>query len=308
MPSADDMRVASLRALDVLDSEPEPVFDAIAKLASSICGTPISLISLVDAQRQWFKARTGLEGVTETERAVAFCSHTIEQDEMLLVHDALHDQRFATNPLVTGAPGIRFYAGVPLALRDGSRCGTLCVIDHQPRSLSPHQVELLTELAKVAAWALEARRALGREAQNTQTLDAGHTEASALLDLDGRIRSWNAAAEYLLELPAAEVLGRSASDFVRPEHAVELNDAIAEVRAAGHGRHCVTTRAHPSGRTLRLLERLTPIRDVSGQVMAIRQVLLKVCEPARAECTAPAGRLGRPRALSSQAWWPKSLR
>lgn len=153
-------RLARLRELVVLDSPAEPVFDAIARLASQICGTPIALMSLVDEERQWFKANVGLPGVNETPRDVAFCAHAIQSDTVFEVPDALQDPRFASNPLVAGTPDIRFYAGAPLVVPSGERIGTLCVIDRQPRRLDPTQIELLRGLAVIATGALTMRREL----------------------------------------------------------------------------------------------------------------------------------------------------
>lgn len=125
----------ALRALEVLDSAPEAEFDGLARAASLTCGTPIALISLVDVERQWFKANIGLAGVTETPREMAFCAHAVLGDELFEVPDAALDPRFADNPLVAGDPNIRFYAGAPVRLSDGHRVGTLCIVDRLPRQL-----------------------------------------------------------------------------------------------------------------------------------------------------------------------------
>jgi diguanylate cyclase len=135
IPEEEAARQRSLQRLGVLDSEPEAEFDALVRAAAAVCGVPISLISLVDADRQWFKANVGLEGVAQTPRELAFCAHAIHGDDVLEVHDATCDPRFADNPLVQRDPSIRFYAGAPLRLSDGTRAGTLCVIDRQPRRL-----------------------------------------------------------------------------------------------------------------------------------------------------------------------------
>src|SRR6266702_8875489 len=113
-PDNEQSRLASLRALDVLDSAPEAQFNTLVRSASLLSGTPIALLSLIDSGRQWFKANTGLPGVTETSRDAAFCAHTILQDGVLEVPDALRDPRFADNPLVTGSAAIRFYGGAPI--------------------------------------------------------------------------------------------------------------------------------------------------------------------------------------------------
>src|SRR5689334_3857594 len=118
-PDNEQSRLASLHALHVLDSAPEDQFNALVRAAAYVAGTPISLLSLVDSHRQWFKANIGLPGVTETPREAAFCAHTILQGEVMEVEDALRDPRFAHNPLVIGGPRIRFYAGAPIRLEDG---------------------------------------------------------------------------------------------------------------------------------------------------------------------------------------------
>ncbi len=151
-------RLAALHALGILDSTPEPAFDALVHAASLACGVPIALISLVDAERQWFKASCGLPGMTETPRDRAFCAHTILGDDILEVTDATADPRFAGNPLVTGHPDIRFYAGVPLRLRDGAAVGTLCVIDRQARRLEDKQRTILRSLAASVSATLESCR------------------------------------------------------------------------------------------------------------------------------------------------------
>jgi len=157
-PSDEPERLRALEELDVLDSAPDAEFDALAAAAALVCDVPISLVSLVDDERQWFKANVGLPGVTQTSREVAFCAHAILQDDIFEVPDASADRRFAANPLVTGDPDIRFYAGAPLRLSDGARVGTLCVIDRVPRRLSEQQRQVLRHLSAAAVRALETRR------------------------------------------------------------------------------------------------------------------------------------------------------
>jgi signal transduction histidine kinase len=156
----------------VLDSAPQAEFDALVKAASLVCQTPISLISLVDDHRQWFKANVGLPGVSETPREMAFCAHAILDDEVMVVPDATQDTRFIDNPLVTGQPEIRFYAGAPLRLRNGHQVGTLCVIDRQAREINASQRDILRCLAVAAANALESRLAQQQlAAAQTQLLE-----------------------------------------------------------------------------------------------------------------------------------------
>jgi diguanylate cyclase (GGDEF)-like protein/PAS domain S-box-containing protein len=158
IPENEHQRVASLHALDVLDSGPEEEFDALIHAASILCGTPISLISLVDTERQWFKANIGIPGFSETPRDIAFCSHAILGEGVFEITDATVDERFFDNPLVIENPDIRFYAGAPIVLNDGSRVGTLCVIDRHPKKLTDNQREVLGYLAMAAAKALDSRR------------------------------------------------------------------------------------------------------------------------------------------------------
>ena len=136
-------RLAALRALDLLDTPPDPKFDAITALATDLFDVPVALISLVDEHRQWFKSNCGLGDVSETSREVAFCSYAIQQHDVMAVEDATRDKRFACNPLVTGAPGIRFYAGAPLYTKDGFAVGTLCLIDFTPRRFTERGRRLL---------------------------------------------------------------------------------------------------------------------------------------------------------------------
>lgn len=154
--SLEQQRLNALRELAILDSNPEPEFDEIVHLAAAICGASISVVSLIDSDRQWFKAAVGL---TETEmpRSVAFCDTTIRQTDLLLVEDARQDARFCSNPLVTGDAHIRFYAGFPVHSPDGHAVGTLCVVDQQPRRMSPEQITALRILAVQVSSRLELR-------------------------------------------------------------------------------------------------------------------------------------------------------
>ncbi len=156
-------RLAALDIYEILDTPAEAAFDDIVRIASQICGTPMALISLVDDRRQWFKAAIGLD-VTETPREIAFCAHAIAQPGILAIDDAAADVRFVDNPLVTGDPQLRFYAGAPLVTPEGFALGTLCVLDRQPRHLTPDQSGALQALARQVMTQLELRRSLRRHA------------------------------------------------------------------------------------------------------------------------------------------------
>ncbi|MBZ5646151.1 MAG: sensor domain-containing diguanylate cyclase [Acidobacteriia bacterium] len=157
-PKGEEGRLAALRAYQILDTASEQVFDDLAQLASVICRTPIALLSLIDAERQWFKARMGITQ-TECSRDVSFCSYAILQSDLFIIPDALQDPRFATNPLVVNEPKIRFYAGIPLFTADGTHAlGTLCVLDFVARELTGEQMNALRALARQAEALLELSR------------------------------------------------------------------------------------------------------------------------------------------------------
>ena len=182
VPKTESQRLQSLVDLNVLDSEPEREFDALAHAAAALCRVPISLISLIDAERQWFKANVGLSGTTQTPRDMAFCAHAIRTNGIMEVPDTTLDPRFAQNNLVTSDPSIRFYAGATLRLSDGAHVGTLCVIDRKPRRLSAKQREVLGYLAAAAVQALEGRRALQTKVRAEGLLSESEARFRALSD------------------------------------------------------------------------------------------------------------------------------
>lgn len=144
-PDNEAERINSLHSLGLLDSVPEARYDVITRLAKQIFDVPIALVSLVDAERQWFKSKQGVS-VKETSREISFCGHAILQEEIFVVEDAAEDDRFADNPLVIGDPNIRFYAGCPVHAPDGNRIGTLCLIDDKPRTLDARQLQVMQSL------------------------------------------------------------------------------------------------------------------------------------------------------------------
>lgn len=185
LPKNEKQRLKVLWQYDVLDTVPEEVFDDLTELAARICGAPIALISLVDEDRQWFKSRVGMSQ-RETSRSTSFCAYAILQAELFIVPDAAKDARFASNPLVTADPKIRFYAGAPLVTPDGHALGTLCVLDRVPRDLNPDQRQALRVLARHVVTQLELRRhtrelAGARQStrQTRQQLDTVRAELAA---------------------------------------------------------------------------------------------------------------------------------
>ncbi len=148
-PVHEEERVHALHALNILDTRPEERFDRLTRLARRLFDVPIAVVSLVDSDRQWFKSCQGM-AATETPRDVSFCAHAILSDQILMIPDAGSDERFHDNPLVTGEPRIRFYAGCPLKVGNGSNVGTLCLLDTRPRVLDAEERGLLLDLASMA--------------------------------------------------------------------------------------------------------------------------------------------------------------
>ena len=228
LPLDEYERLASLLALDLLDSDPEPEFDELVKAAALVCDAPISLISLIDKDRQWFKANNGLGDAAETSRDSSFCGHAILGVEPLEIADAIADVRFADNPLVLGPPGIRFYAGFPLRLSNGATIGTLCVIDRTPRALSERQRQILQHLANSAVSTMESRRdrrIADLAAGNAKALEErwryvfehlhdGFILGEAVRDADGRAVDWryidvNASWSNMVGVPQDAARGRT---------------------------------------------------------------------------------------------------
>ncbi len=220
LPLNEPERLRALERLDVLDSAPEREFDALVATAALVCGVPISLVSLVDYQRQWFKASVGLPGVTETPRDMAFCAHAILADDIFEVPDALADPRFADNPLVATAPDIRFYAGAPLRMGDGAHVGTLCVIDRVPRQLNAQQREALRLLSIAVVQALESRR-MARAFMASEARFRTLSEASPLgvfaTDATGACTYTNACWQAIFGLSEAEAQRDGWSRTLHPD-------------------------------------------------------------------------------------------
>ncbi|TXN76087.1 GAF domain-containing protein [Methylobacterium sp. WL18] len=158
VPSNELERLAVLRDLDLLDTQQDPAFDDLCREAARTFDAPVALITLLDARRQWFKARVGLE-ICETARDASFCNYVVAQDIVLIVPDAQKDSRFATNPLVVGPPHVRFYAGAPLYYGEGVRLGALCIIDQRPRAADEIDATRLRHLADRVAGEIWVRQA-----------------------------------------------------------------------------------------------------------------------------------------------------
>ena len=211
-------RLAALHSYDLLDTLPEESLDDLTKLAAHICGVPIAMISLIDESRQWFKSRVGLE-LEETPRDVSFCAHALQTPDLLTVPDAAGDPRFAENPLVTGEPHIRFYAGTPLLTPEGEALGTLCVLDRRPRHLTGEQEQALRVLGRQVMIQLETRRQsrllLAAEAERANIL-ASSMDAIIVMDHYGIIREFNPAAETIFGRARDSAMGHLLEDVIIP--------------------------------------------------------------------------------------------
>ncbi|HAC14456.1 MAG TPA: hypothetical protein DCE78_00710 [Bacteroidetes bacterium] len=216
-PTNEAERLKALRSFNILDTDEEEFYDNIAKLASFICDTEIALITFVDDERQWFKAKIGLE-LKETSRDVAFCAYAIHQSDIMIVSDPTTDVRFSQNPLVVSDPNIRFYAGAPLITSDGYGLGTLCVIDSKHKELTSDQLNALDQLRRIAIQYLEFRKihtTKGKMDDQVQSLqdrvnmmlkeielkNAELQELSKVLshDLRAPLRGISSLAEWMLE-------------------------------------------------------------------------------------------------------------
>ncbi|MES2859689.1 MAG: PAS domain S-box protein [Pseudomonadota bacterium] len=262
--SSEAARLQALHALHVLDTAPEQVFDDLVSLASHICDVPIALVTLVDQDRQWFKARHGL-AVQETPREFAFCHHAIQQADVFEVDDAIQDIRFASNPLVTADPHIRFYAGAPMLGSEGFRYGTLCVIDTKPRTLSQAQRDGLVRLARLTSTQLESRRLRLKAEQGESTLQRlleAMPDAVVTCDGNGLLQEFNRAA--------------------RAWHGIDPRSLPAEQWADHFGLYA------PPGDALLPTDRIPLLRAWRGERVREAEIVIRAagCEPRTVLCNA----------------------
>lgn len=185
-PANEEQRLASLQRMQLLDTPDEEAFDRITRIAQHLFAVPIALVSLVDLNRQWFKSCVGLP-VRETPRDVSFCGHAILGNDLFIIENAPADERFADNPLVTGGPNIRFYAGRPLRNAEGYNIGTLCIIDDKPRHLSGEQRRMFNDLGIWAETVLRLRQLSESQQMLLQQLDAAQRNAQ----IDPLLQVWN---------------------------------------------------------------------------------------------------------------------
>ncbi len=279
----EQLRIEALHRLRLLDTDGEERFDRITRLLSTMLDVPIALVSLVDVNRQWFKSCLGLP-IAETTRDVSFCAHAITDaaDGIFVVNDTWLDERFADNPLVTGEPGVRFYAGVVVRDCSGMPMGTLCAIDRTPRTLDARQLTALADLASLVEQ--ELNRGVERsllvelsksEERKTLILDT-LTEGLVFQDIDGQILNWNPAAERVLGLTGDELSGRKSIDSrwqcVRADDSPwpgETHPAMEALRTGSPVTGQVMGVDRPDGDRAWLRVNAQPVLDHDGHVVSV---------------------------------------
>ena len=280
-PLCEPERLDALHRLQVLDTPPEKDFDDLARLAATICGVPIALVSLVDRERQWFKSAFGIDA-TETLRDLAFCAHAILGDTVFIVPDTAIDERFHENALVIGEPKIRFYAGHPLATPEGFNLGTLCVIDRVARELTPAQMDALAILARQVVAQLMLRRQVGdlaiqltersrveaelrAEKERFRTF-MDHSPAMAFMkDADGRFVYVNGPMTQKFGIAEADWLGKTDAELWGAEIARPLREIDLRVLAGGVMVKLLETVPTPDGSSSHWQSYKFPLTEASGQ-------------------------------------------
>lgn len=276
MPEKETMRLQALYRLRILDTPAEKRFDRLTRLAQQMFGTQIALVSLVDAERQWFKSRQGLNAC-ETGRDVSFCGHSILGDTLFEVEDASQDQRFADNPLVVGDPQIRFYAGAPLKTQDGFPIGTLCIIDSKPRRLTVLERQQLRDFADVVEDEINHQR----ERELQQQLDESSLRSQGLLEaipdmvfvMDSEGYFLKAQERSDLLVPKEKLIGLCITEVMPPDVAAKTLEAIRQAIATGRVTHFETPLKMPEGlawfearfRSLNDREVLVIIRNITRE-------------------------------------------
>ncbi|MEQ8248528.1 MAG: PAS domain-containing protein [Alphaproteobacteria bacterium] len=276
-------RLEALAFLDVLDTPPEGQFDDIVRLAAYVCGTPIALVSLIDRERQWFKARFGLDA-RETPRAVSFCGHAINQSSIFEVPDAHLDARFADNPLVVEPPHVRAYAGAPLITAEGFAVGTLCVIDHEPRTLTAQQRDALKVLSNQVMTLLESRR-VKPLMQKVQGFLEHSPAAIVFKDRDGRFTHANRMFCDWMAQPLADIVGRTSSEIHDEPTAAAFGELDRQVARDGVPVKGENTLTFPDGAERRVSSIKFPVFDAGGDVIEVASIHTDVTKQHAAEET-----------------------
>lgn len=239
IPIDEGKRLASLRKLNILDTSPEERFDRITRLAQRMFGVPVALISLIDSNRQWFKSCQGLEA-TEMPRSVSFCGHALHGESALVIPDTLEDARFTDDPLVTDAPHIRFYAGQPIKTPDGSRIGTLCIVDYIPRQLNQEDLATLRDMGMLVEDELgtqdilDAASIIKSSEGRLQAVMDNVLDGIITINAQGSIESFNRGAEQIFGYREREVTGCNVNKLMPEPHQTQHDRYIKDYLDTGH--------------------------------------------------------------------------
>ncbi|GIW22320.1 MAG: hypothetical protein KatS3mg068_1327 [Candidatus Sericytochromatia bacterium] len=278
----EDSRLKELYSYNILDSLPGDYFDSIVELASFICEAPISLITFIDKDRQWIKSKVGVD-ISETPRNVAFCNHTILQENILEVEDATCDERFKNNPFVINEPKIRFYAGNPLITKNGYALGSLCVIDYKPKKLSNDQRKALENLAKQVMFNIEARKNLLIFKENEQSYTSifeGTSDLIHILNSEGKILKVNNSWKRLLEYNDEEIKNLNLFDVIHEEsfeHCINLFSCIKSNQIDCPDKVIYSMKTK-SGKKITVEGSVIVERDNNGNLKLIKSILRDITE------------------------------
>ncbi len=295
VPTNENERLEALHQTDILETAAEDAYDDISRLIAHLCGVPIAAVSLVDAERQWFKSIVGLD-VRETPREIAFCAHTILQPDLMVVPDARADPRFSDNPLVTGDPNIRFYAGAPLVTQDGFALGSLCVIDRVPRQLTAPQEMALRLLARLVTQQLETARYVAAQERMIAERERDQLERARLaaivessedsiasIDLEGTITSWNKSLARATAIPASQAIGRHVSIIATPDQVALIDLNNARMRRGEVIEPTEIETLTPDGSRSYVMLTVSPIWDTHGNLIGSSSITRDITARKEAE-------------------------
>lgn len=285
IPESEDKRLATLYALNLLDTDSEERFDRITRIAKQHFQVPIALVTLIDSERQWFKSKQGID-ICESHRDVSFCGHAILQDEIFYIADASKDDRFSDNPFVANPPFIRFYAGAPLRATNGEMIGTLCIIDAHARTFTNEQLSVLRDLADCAEVELNRGNLLLTQFEvfrKNQILQGAlvNTPLGAISwDTNFRVISWNRSAERIFGFRAEEALGRNAYDLIIPAGSTneKVRKIFEQLLQTQGGVRATNNNVTKSGTLITCDWYNTPVSDASGRVVEISSLVQDITE------------------------------